>query len=156
LRSAIPESELPHGFYSAKTGLSTPSSRAKHHHVVGEVEIDIDSGDARIIYIVFPGHADALADWNDADIGHQHGVKSQLAAPGFPTPALIVNSSITGNNVLGKKVTNGVSSLVFVTANVIVDAITTSTSNTDSGDVPATVELGKLALRHLRAVQAKT
>ncbi len=147
---------MPSGFYSAKTGVSTPSSRAKHHHVVGKVEIDIDSGDAGIIYLVFPSHADALADWNETDVGHQHGVKSQLAAPGFPTPALIVNSSFTGNNVFGKKVTNGVSTLVFVTANVIVDAVTISTSNTDSGDVPATVELGKLALRHLRSVQPTT
>jgi hypothetical protein len=155
LISSIPDSRLPRGLYSASTGVGTPSSRAKRHHAVGEVDININSGDAGIIYIVFASPKDALADWKDANVAHQSGIKSRLPAPGFPTPSIIVNGSVAGNNAFGKKVTNGISDLAFVAGSVIVNAVTSSTANTDSGDVPRTIALGKLALRHLREVEAR-
>ena len=75
-------------------------------------------------------------------------LSGHLPAPEmFPTPSLIVNASITGNNLLGKKVTNGVTILGLVSGSVIVEAITTSTSNSDSGDIPGSIALGKFALR---------
>lgn len=156
LTSKIPSSQLPSGFYSASTGVAQPSSRAKRHHVVGEVQIDIDSGDAGIFYLIFQTPKDALADWKDVDLAHQSGMKGRLPVPsGFPTPALMLNGSITGKNFLGKKVTNGITLLAFVAGSVIVESVTTSTSNTESGDVPATVSLGKLAFRHLRQVEVQ-
>jgi len=156
LTNKIPDSQLPSGFYSSKTGVTQPSSRAKSHHVVGEVEIDLDSGDAAIFYAVFATPKDALANWKDADAAHTSGIKSRLPVPaGFPTPALFLNTSITGKNVFGKKVTNGVSTLGFVAGSVIVQAGTISTDNTDSGDVPGTISLAKLAYRHLRQVEVQ-
>jgi hypothetical protein len=155
LVTPIPTSQLPSGFYSASIGVSKPSNTAKSNHAVGEVEIDLNGGDAAIIYLIFPTRADALKDWKDADPTHKKGVKTKLPAPGFPHPALIVNGSITGNNAFGKKVTNGFSILGFTAGNVITSAVTSSTTNTNSGDLPATISLGKFALRHLRAVEAK-
>ena len=148
----IKSSQLPSGYYSAKVGLSKPSDNAKKHHVVGEVEVDIDS-DAGILYIVFPTRKDALADWYGADLKK---AKTRLPAPAsFPKPSIIANSSITGNNAFGKKVTNGVTVLGYVSQNVIVEATTISTDNTESGDIPGAIALGRYALRHLSAVRLR-
>jgi hypothetical protein len=39
--------------------------------------------------------------------------------------------------------------------NVIVDATTTSTDNTESGDIPATIALARFAIRHLSVVRVR-
>lgn len=144
--------KLPSGFSTAKIGVSKLSDRAMKHHGVGGVEIDIDGGDAAIIYIVFPTRADAVADWKDVNLKQQ--AKSVITAPSrFPWPAVIANSSVTGNNVFGKKVTNGVTDLAFTSRNVIVQALTRSVDNKDSGDIPATIRLGDFALKHLNAIR---
>ena len=155
LTSSIPDSQLTHRFYSASTGAGAPSSSAKRHRAVGEVDIDLDGGDAEIIYVVFSLRKDALADWKGANPAHQSGIKSHLPAPGFPAPAIIVNGSVTRKDMFDKKVTNGFSELAFVAGSVIVKAVTRSTASTANGDVPGTFVLGKLALRHLREVEAR-
>jgi hypothetical protein len=152
LTTPIKQTQLPSGYYSAKVGVSKPSDIAKKHHVVGEVEIDLDS-DAVIVYIVFPTRADALADWYGADLKK---VKSRLPAPlTLPKPSGIFNTSITGNNAFGKKVTNGVTLVGFVSQNVIVEATNLSTDTTESGDVPGAIALARFALRHLSAVRLR-
>jgi hypothetical protein len=153
LSSSIPSSQLPSGDYSASTGIESPSSNAKSNHVEGEVEIDIDGGDAAIEYDIFPSKADALADWKDADFSHEQNVTT-LPVTGFPKPAEIINASETGDNAFGKKVTNGVSLLAFVVGYVIVEAATRSTTNTRSGDIPGAIALGKLAISHLESVES--
>jgi hypothetical protein len=65
----------------------------------------------------------------------------------------MINQSITGKNVFGKKVTNGVTFLGFTSKNVIVSAATISTDNTESGDIPGTIRLGRYALKHLQALR---
>jgi len=152
LTSSIPDSALPSGYYSSTTGISKPSDNAKRHHVVGEVEINLDNSDAVIDYIVFPTRADAVADWKDANM-RGHAKSTLTAPPDFPWPALMINQSITGKNVFGKKVTNGVTFLGFTSKNVIVSAATISTDNTESGDIPGTIRLGRYALKHLQALR---
>lgn len=152
LTTPIKPGQLPSGHYSAKVGVSKPSDKAKKHHVVGEVQIEIDS-DAAIFYIVFPTRADALADWYDADL---KDVKSRLPAPrNLPKPSGIFNTSITGNNAFGKKVTNGVTILGFVSQNVVASATTISTETTESGDIPGAITLARFALRHLSAARLR-
>jgi hypothetical protein len=152
LTSSIPDSALPSAYSSSSTGVSKPSDNAKRHHVVGEVEIDIDDGDAGIVYMVFPTRADAVADWKDANL--RAHAKSTLNAPSsFPWPALIANQSVTGKNAFGKTVTNGVTALAFTSQNVIVEAVTTSVDNTESGDIPGAITLGRYALAHLQALR---
>ena len=152
LTTPIRPSQLPSGYYSIKVGVSKPSDNAKKHHEVGEVEADLDS-DAGILYFVFPTRADALADWYDADFKK---AKSRLPAPAtLPKPSGIFNASISGNNAFGKKVTNGVTFVAFVSQNVILEAFTISTDNTESGDVPGAIKLARFALRHLSAVRIK-
>lgn len=147
-------SDLPSGFYSAQIGVGSLSDRAKRFHAVGEVDIDIDSGNALIIYIVFPSRANAVAEWNDARSDVKKHSKSILPAPPtFPWPALIANGSVTGKNAFDKSVTNGVTDLAFTSKNVIVQAMTLSTSNTESGDIPGAIRLGKAALKHLNKLR---
>ena len=154
LTTAIKSRELPSGYYSAKVGVTTPSAQAKKHHVVGDVEIDFDSGDASVIYVVLPTRKDALGDWYDSDIFKK--AKSRLPAPpNLPKPSGIFNTSVSGKNAFGKKVTNGVTIVGFVSQNVIVSAVTISTDNTESGDVPSAITLARFALRHLSALRVR-
>lgn len=150
LTTSIPDSALPSGFYSSSVGIYKPSSQAQKHHAVGGVEIDLNGGDAALIYLVFATRADAVADWNDANL--RSHAKSTLVPPaGFPGPGLIANMSIKGKNAFGKNVTNGVTDLAFVSKFVIVQAVTRSTDNTDSGDIPAAITLGRFGLARLNA-----
>jgi hypothetical protein len=153
LTTAIPSGSLPGAFKydDAKIGTSEASKRAKSHHVIGEVEIDIGS-DAVVEYLVFPSRADAVAEWKDANLKGQ--AKTTLPAPPkFPWPAVIANSAITGKNVFGKKVKNGVTIFAFTSKNVIVEALTISTDNETSGDIPGAISLGTYALTHLNALR---
>jgi len=156
LTTAVPEAQLPSGFTSPRTSLYQPSSLATKHHVVGGVEIDLDAngGDAGIVYLVFATRADAVADWKAADL-RKHS-KSTLPAPaGMPWPALLANRSVTGKSALGKTVTNGVTEVAFTWKNVIGQALTTSYSNTDSGDIPGAIRLSKFTLSYLKSVSAR-
>ena len=155
LTSAIPDSQLTHAFYAARNGVGTPSWSARRHHAAGRVDVDVDRGGARIVYTVYRSTKDALADWKDANSARRADVKSRLAAPGFPVPAIVVNGSAAGKDAFGKKLTKGFSDLGFVAGSVIVHAVTLSVVTTDSGDVPNTFALGKIALRHLREVEAR-
>ncbi|HUK97429.1 MAG TPA: hypothetical protein VLV46_07205 [Gaiellaceae bacterium] len=153
LATSIPASQLPSGYHSATVRVSSLSQNAKAHRVVGEVEVDIDS-DAVIVYEVFPTRADAIADWNAARAALKKKSKSEVAAPPrFPWPAIIANSTITGKNLLGQTVTNGVTALNFTSRNVIVQAGTISTTNVDRGDVPGAIRLADFALKHLDAMR---
>lgn len=152
LTTPLRASTLPSDFSSPKTGVYSVSSTGKKHHAVGGVEIDFNSGDAAIIYLVFPTRADSVADWKDANLKKQ--AKTTVPAPPtFPWPALIANSSIKGKNVFGKTVTNGVTDFAFTSKNVIVQAITTSTDNKESGDITGSIALGRFALKHLQALR---
>lgn len=152
LTTPFADASLPSGFTGAKTGVYSVSSTGKKHHEIGGVEIDLNDGDAAIIYLVFPTHADAVGDWKDANL-KKHAKTSVPAPAPFPWPALIANMSITGKNVFGKTVTNGATDLAFTSKNVIVQALTISTDNTDSGDITGSIKLGRSALKHLQALR---
>lgn len=142
------------GFGSATTGAGTASGNDRRHHVVGEVEISFDYGQATILYEVFPNRQAAIGDWAGADFAHQPGVTSSRSAPGFPAPALITGGAVSGTDALGDTVSNGFTSLAFLDGNVAV-AISDASTTSASGDTrTATIALGKLALEHLRATEA--
>src|SRR6516165_6298552 len=61
LTTAIPDSQLPTGHFSAKPGIGSLSSNSKSHHAVGEVDVDIDDGQAAVVYEIFPTRALAVA-----------------------------------------------------------------------------------------------
>jgi hypothetical protein len=153
--SSIPDSQLTHRFYSARTASVAPNRQAKRHHAAGSVEITLDGGEDRITYVFFPNRGAALGYWRDANPARRAGVTSRLPARGFPTPAIVGNGSTTRFDPGGRRRTRGISDLAFVAGSVVVEAITTSTVSPRSGDIPNTYVLGKRALRHLRDAEAR-
>ena len=154
LTTPISDSALPSGFSGAKTDVLHLSSTFKkhHHHAVGGVAIDLNYGNAEILYFVFPTRADAVADWRDANLKKQ--AKTTVSAPAdFPWPALIANMSVKTWSNVGTTATNGETEAAMTSKNVIVQAFTLSTHNTDSGDVVGSIRLARYALKHLQALR---
>ena len=155
LTTAIPDSQLPTGHFSAKPGIGSLSSNSTSHHALGEVDVDIDGGQAAVVYEIFPTRALALADFKAGkpNLKKIPSATVMAAPPRFLWPALMVSGTLTGKNAFGKTVKNGTTVLAFTSKNVIVEAATISTSNTASGDVPGTIQLGDFALKHLNALR---
>ncbi len=155
LTTAYPDSQLPSGFSSAKVSLEQPSSKAKGHHVVGEVGVAVDGPDPddAIFYAVFPNPSDARADLSGAK--PPGSVHVQGKVPGYKLPSIWFTGSITGKNAFGKTVTNGITVLAVADGSVLVGVVTDSADTIDSGNVPAALALLKSARRHLHAVQAR-
>jgi hypothetical protein len=145
---------LPNGYQSPTLGPITPSAVAKSHHVIGEVAIDVTkkgSAGASILYIVFPTHADALADWN---AGSRRIPKTRLAPPSFvPKPTAMFNAPVTAKNAAGKAVSFGTTTLVYVTGNIIVEVVTSSTASTKQGDILGTIGLAQFGSNPLASVR---
>lgn len=154
LTTSYPNSQLPSGFFSAKVSLYTPTSRAKSHHVVGDVQVAVDGPDVAdaIFYFVFPTPADARADFNGAEGSGVHVVGK---VPGYKIPSRWVTGSITGKNAFGKTVTNGITGMYVREGSVLVTSFTASSESTDSGNVPAALALLKSGIRHLQRVEAR-
>ncbi len=141
LQTPVAASSLPAGYRSPRVGAATPSARAKLHHVLGEVDVLASkngSVGARVTYIVFPTHADALADWTD---GLRHSPKTHLLPPSsVPQPAVMFNAPATA------KVAYGATVLGHLTGNLIVEVETTSLSNAAHGDEQGAIALARFAL----------
>lgn len=148
----IPASQVPAALRPAKISAIPLTEQSIRYHGVGTIEVGFDDSDDVVIYVVFPSRPDALADFAHP---HQVGrVTDKLAGPpSLPKPSEILDGSISGKNAAGKPVTNGVTGVAFVVRNVIVEAATLSTTSTTVGDLPGTIRLAALALRHLTAVE---
>jgi hypothetical protein len=154
LTTSFPDSQLPSGFSNARVGISTPGKPARSHHVVGEVEVDVDGPDVQdgIFYEVFPTRADARADLVDAKPkGHTHFVPGGVPGYSRATSAMFAGS-ITGKNAFGQTVTDGITGVAVVKGNLLLGAVDLSGDNPDSGNIPAALHLLKAALRHLARV----
>lgn len=151
--------ELPSDVSSPKAGVSAPSDTAKSHHVVGEVEIDLTGPDASdaIAYGVFPTTKDAAGDWNNGKptLGSDTKLTGTTTPPSMGYPATQINASISGENAFGKQVTNGGSVCVALVGLTLVEGVTTSVDNHDSGNVPLSCSLLKAAIAHLKAVESQ-
>jgi len=153
LTGSNPMAQLPAGFSSASTSAVAPSATGRRHHVVGEVEVSLDYGDAVILYAVFPTRQDAVGYWEDSDLVGRPGVTAHLPAAGFPAPALIVDGTTALATALAETtVANGFTVLGFVDGNVSV-AVSTYSTSSSGGNVPAALSLGRLALERLGALE---
>jgi hypothetical protein len=144
-----PSKPIATTFFADSVEATEPSKNSKRHHVVGEVSIRINSGDAEVNYIVFPTHADAVAAWNSA--GKIEGQLDSLPLRGFPKPGAIINGSFTNQGTR-----YGFTDAAFVSGNVLLEAETTSRTTKVSGDVTGAIRLLRWARAHLAAVRART
>lgn len=145
LKAPVTESQLPHGYKSPLVGKYPLTATAKSHHAVGGVQIQADSGNVAVIYIVFATSADAKADWANANFA---GTTTQAAPSSIPKPSIVVNTSATGTSG-GKKITFGLTDIACLYGNVIVQAATSSTASTKHGDLAGALALARFAVKHL-------
>ena len=156
LKAPVATSDLPAGYMSPRVVAGSPSTRAKSHHVVGEVSIGAvkaGTAGAQVLYIVFPTVADASADWAD---GLRHAPTPHLAGPSsVPKPSALFHGQQTVTNSTGDRVTIGTTILGYRIGNIIVEVETTSTSSTAHGDEQGAIALAKFALDHLNATKGR-
>jgi hypothetical protein len=147
LNTPVTASSLPAGYGSPSVITGTPSARAKSHHVLGEVDVlatKAGTAGARVLYIVFPTHADALADWND---GLRHSPKTRLLPPtSVPQPAVMFNLPATATMKYGATIVG------HLTGNLIIEVETSSTASIIHGDVSGASALAKFGLAHLQTL----
>jgi hypothetical protein len=146
LATPLPQSQLPAGYHAAKPVRTSPSSRARRHHVICEVEIDFRKGKDAIFFIVFPTRHDALGNLRDG-LKAAKGVTSRRPLHNLPQPAMILSGRHQGV---------GFTTAVSVKGNVIITTTTTNSApGSMRGDVAGTLALTRLALRHLRAIERR-
>jgi hypothetical protein len=137
--------------------LSSPSSAARGHHVVGEVQVAVGGPDLldEIFYAVFASPRDARADMGSPTIVSGAHARVVGKVPGYRLPSVWTTGSVTGKNAFGKTVTNGVTGMVVQEGSVLVAAATASGDSSESGNVPATLALLKSGIRHLQRIEAR-
>jgi hypothetical protein len=149
LTQPVRKSELPAGVTKTEVSKRQPGTTSRHHHVAGEVEIVLGGPHGgRVVYVVFPTHADALANHAEGvrelkSVGGVRKVKKQL--PGLPKPNLLVDASV---NLIG------ITQVSLVTGNLEI-AAQSVVPNAPSGSERDAIALAKFALRHLHAVESK-
>ena len=123
-----------------------PGSLSRRHHVVGELLITFANGHSRIVYGVFPTHADALGNYADgikALKKIRSVTKVAKTVPGLPKPSVLVNATQSGI---------GVTQVTFVFGNV--ELVSQSIrEQAKSGNEKLAKSLAGLALRHLKSVE---
>jgi hypothetical protein len=140
--------QLPDGYKSPVVAAYKITAGDKKHGAVGGASIVADNGGQVVIYIVFKTSAQAKADFEHGNFGSA----SHKAAPGsIPKPNVEVNTSTSGT-VGANTVTIGITDVAFPYKNVLVQAATSSQTNTKHGDVAGAVALARFALSHLKSV----
>lgn len=139
LRTRIPNSELPSGFSRAQAEKQALSANARKYHAVGLVDVALKGPDAldAFAWIVFPSHADAIADLDHPVVGN--GVKVVNTVPGIKE-SLVLTGSLNG-----KKVTDAAA----VVGNVLVQGVVSSSKVR----LPTAIILLRAAMAHLQKVR---
>jgi hypothetical protein len=142
------------GYQAQGLGAVALSPNAKRHHAVGAVAViatKTGTAGARILFIVFPTHASALADWKE---GVTAFPKKRITPPPFaPKPSAMFDKPQTVNDSAGNRFTIGTTTVAFVNGNVIVQIETTSTKSSTKGDTLGALTLSQYALTHLAGLK---
>ena len=139
LKAPIANAELPHGFSHAQAEKQALTANARKYHAVGLVDVALTGPDAEdaFAWIVFPSHANAIADLDHPVVGN--GVKVINTVTGIKE-SLVLTGSLNGN-----KVTDAAA----VVGNVLVQGVVASSKVR----VPTAIILLKAAMAHLKHVQ---
>jgi len=139
LKTRIPNTELPTGFSSARVEKQALTANARKYHAVGLVDVALKGPDAEdaFAWIVFPNHADAIADLDNPALGN--GVQVVNTVPGIKE-SLVLTGSLNG-----KVVTDAAA----VVGNVLVQGVVASSKVR----LPAAIVLLHAAIAHLQKVR---
>jgi len=139
LKSPVPDAELPHGFSHARAEKQALTANARKYHAVGLVDVALNGPDTEdaFAWIVFPSHADAIADLDHPVLGN--GVKVIDTVTGI-RESLVLTGSLNGD---------AVTDAAAVVGNVLVQGVVASSKVR----VPTAVILLRAAMAHLKHVQ---
>jgi len=139
LKAPIRASELPHGFTHPQLEKQPVSANAKRHHAVGLVDAALKGPDVEdaVAWVVFPNHADAIADLDNPVVGN--GVKVIDVVPGI-RESLILTSTLNGTTI---------TDAAAVAGNVLVQGVVGSSAVR----TPTAIILLKAAIAHLQRVR---
>src|SRR5437868_4580009 len=139
LKAPIRDAELPHGFSHARAEKQPLTANAHRYHAVGLVDVALKGPDAEdaFAWIVFPAHANAIADLDHPVLGN--GVKLVNTVPGIKE-SLVLTGTLNGNTV---------TDAAAVVGNVLVQGVVSSSKVR----VPTAIILLKAAMAHLKQVQ---
>lgn len=141
------QNELPAGFSDARVTLEEPNK------ALGAVMVEVTGPDVGhlISYAVYPSAAAAAK--RIAETGSDAKMRYVGRVPGWGKQSRMYVGSVTGKNVLGQTVTNGMTALGVVRGPVVVMAVSLSASSKSSGDVQSARRLLAAAVKHLDRVR---
>jgi hypothetical protein len=139
---------LPHGYKKPVVTKYTVTPGAKAHHAVGGVAIVGDGGNEAVIYIIFATAADARLDWNHRNTKN---IRVSAAPSSLPKPSLVANTS-SPETIGTKTQTIGLTDTTCLVGNVIVQGVTSSTTNSRQGDPAGSAALTLFAVKHLKSL----
>lgn len=139
LKTPIPNAELPSGFSPARAEKQALTANARKYHAIGLVDVALKGPDAEdaFAWIVFPNHADAIADLDHPMVGN--GVRVVNTVPGIKE-SLVLTGSLNG-----KEVTDAAA----VVGNVLVQGVVASSKVR----LPTAIILLRAAMAHLQRVR---
>jgi hypothetical protein len=141
LLSVFPTNILPAGYVITGVQKYPISAVSRRHHAVGAVVVNLNLSHAGIIYTVFPNDEDLQARWRDDIAGRgQAIVVDAKLAKGRQIDGW---TSLDGHRV-------GVTDIVFRAGNVLVSALTTSSTHHDHGNRADALRLARAGLIQLR------
>jgi hypothetical protein len=131
----------------------------RRRHALGAITITSSDRHARVLYIVFPSHADAVAAFETMAtikwLGMQsYKVTGDVTIPSsLPRLAWASHAVSKERDVHGRSVTIGQTVVLFVDDNVIGITDVGSLSTGLRADAPRALALAEFALAHLRAAR---
>jgi hypothetical protein len=149
----FPDSQLPAGYTGAKVTIDKPDKIDLKRKLVGRVLVEEGGGQSAIMYTVYETAPDAAYAITHPIFDKSGDFRVMGRAPGFGKQSRLIVGSITGKNVFGKKVTNGVTGVSVLQGNVGVSGVSISYDNEDSGDIQAAMKMLRAGIKHLRLVR---
>jgi hypothetical protein len=139
LHTPIRNSELPAGFSNARAETQALTANGRKYHAIGLVDVALKGPDAQdaFAWVVFPNHADALADLDNPAVGN--GVSVVNVVPGIKR-SLILTAKIGSTTV---------TDAAAVVGNVLVEGVVASSTVRE----PTAIILLHAAIAHLQRVR---
>lgn len=149
----FPDSQLPAGYSGAKVTLQNPDKSDRKRKQIGQVIVSMSDDQNVIFYSVYETTAAAAYALTHPIFDKNTDATVVGRVPGFGKQSRLIVGSITGKNVFGKEVTNGVTVVSVLQGNVGVSGASVSYDNEDSGDIQAAMKMLRAGIKHLRLVR---
>jgi hypothetical protein len=147
--------ELPSGFTSAKMDTQELGSLDRKHNALGGARADVDGPDHGdvIFFTVFPTDADAKAYFEEERAPSGSDRTSTFRPAGFDVPVACDTWHHKGNATDDPE--RGQTFCDALVGSVVIDVVTSLTSDVQRGNNDATIALAKSAITHIRRLKGE-